>query len=146
MTNTFGYCLQFSSVEEAVATRNAVHYLKWPKKGESNLEADFVNPIEVTIRCENAEQAPAVTHASPSLYQKRRRSVKDRLNPPLPPTISEKKKSQKGMRKVVPVEEVAHTQTKAPAIALDKRLKMTVTKPSIYYLALSEEQVQEKLS
>ncbi|PKI76347.1 hypothetical protein CRG98_003269 [Punica granatum] len=51
----------YSSVEEAVETRNAVYNLQWPPNGGRLLVAEFVEPEEVKARLEAPPQAPAPT-------------------------------------------------------------------------------------
>ncbi|XP_051114742.1 uncharacterized protein LOC127240231 [Andrographis paniculata] len=54
--------VSYSSVEEAVETRNAVYNLQWPPNGGRTLVAEFVEPQEVKARLE----APPVTPTTPS--------------------------------------------------------------------------------
>ncbi|XP_022867038.1 uncharacterized protein LOC111386794 [Olea europaea var. sylvestris] len=54
--------VSYSSVEEAVETRNAVYNLQWPSNGGRLLVAEFVDPQEVKTRVE----APPLSPATPS--------------------------------------------------------------------------------
>ncbi|KAL0395616.1 UNVERIFIED_CONTAM: 60S ribosomal protein L30 [Sesamum calycinum] len=54
--------VQYSSVEEAVETRNSVYNLQWPPNGGRLLVAEFVDPQEVKTRVE----APPASPATPS--------------------------------------------------------------------------------
>jgi apoptotic chromatin condensation inducer in the nucleus len=66
--------MQYSSVEEATETRNAVYNLQWPPNGGRLLVAEFVDPQEVKTRAEEAPQTPTTpASAGPTV-------------PPAPPT------------------------------------------------------------
>ncbi|KAL2504578.1 SAP domain-containing protein [Abeliophyllum distichum] len=54
--------VSYSSVEEAVETRNAMYNLQWPPNGGRLLVAEFVDPQEVKTRVE----APPLSPATPS--------------------------------------------------------------------------------
>lgn len=55
--------VQYSSVEEATATRNALFNLQWPPQGGRLLTAEFVDPSEVKLRSDG-EKAAATTTAT----------------------------------------------------------------------------------
>jgi len=50
---------QYSSVEEATATRNALYNLQWPPQGGRLLTAEFVDPSEVKLRSDGEKAAAA---------------------------------------------------------------------------------------
>ncbi|KAK6792404.1 hypothetical protein RDI58_011485 [Solanum bulbocastanum] len=95
---------QYSSVEEAIETRNAVYNLQWPPKGGRLLVADFVAPQQVQTKIDGREPAtpeanhsPAMPPASssvqapPAWQQGRKQQVESehpltRQPPPAPPT------------------------------------------------------------
>ncbi|WOG81820.1 hypothetical protein DCAR_0100971 [Daucus carota subsp. sativus] len=52
--------VNFSSIEEAIETRNAVYNLQWPANGGRLLVAEFVEPQEVQMRIE-APHSPAAS-------------------------------------------------------------------------------------
>ncbi|XP_073304219.1 uncharacterized protein [Primulina huaijiensis] len=54
--------VSYSSIEEAVDTRNAVYNLQWPPNGGRMLVAEFVDPQEVKARVE----APPASSTTPS--------------------------------------------------------------------------------
>lgn len=60
--------VSYSSVEEAVETRNAVYNLQWPPNGGRLLVAEFVDPQEVKTRVEAPPASPATpsSNAAPS--------------------------------------------------------------------------------
>ncbi|KAI3462037.1 hypothetical protein Pfo_018700 [Paulownia fortunei] len=60
--------VSYSSVEEAVGTRNAVYNLQWPPNGGRLLVAEFVDPQEVKTRAEAPPASPATpsTSAAPT--------------------------------------------------------------------------------
>ncbi|PRQ48877.1 putative transcription regulator SAP family [Rosa chinensis] len=85
----------YSSVEEAVETRNAVYNLQWPTNGGRLLVADFVDPQEVQTRVQNP-QTPATPVSAPvapafsatSQHQPSPRLSKQQLQQQLPPPPS----------------------------------------------------------
>ncbi|XP_039031001.1 uncharacterized protein LOC120165583 [Hibiscus syriacus] len=105
----------YSSVEEAIETRNALYNLRWPTNGGRLLVAEFVDPHEVKALT-SQPQPSAHQHISPS-------SAKLLLVPP-PSPPSEGPDS--------------------PMVTLDDLFWKTKATPKIYYLPLSEEQVAAK--
>ncbi|KAG5612551.1 hypothetical protein H5410_023832 [Solanum commersonii] len=57
----------YSSVEEAIETRNAVYNLQWPPKGGRLLVADFVAPQQVQTKIDGREPATPATNRSPAV-------------------------------------------------------------------------------
>ncbi|KAJ7556291.1 hypothetical protein O6H91_05G077700 [Diphasiastrum complanatum] len=133
----------YSTVEEAIATRNALYNLQWPSAGGKMLVAEFVDPDEVKDKCKSAVDKPNATAvttpcAAASLNDQISPSSAGRLPtfglPPPPPPQREKATSP-------PKKE------QEPAIpTLDDLFKKTRAKPHIYYLPLTEEQVTTKLA
>lgn len=58
--------VQYSSVEEAIATRNALYNVQWPPQGGRLLTAEFVEPSEVKSRCDAEKAAAATAAATPA--------------------------------------------------------------------------------
>ncbi|XP_060198812.1 uncharacterized protein LOC132627470 isoform X1 [Lycium barbarum] len=155
----------YSSVEEAIETRNAVYNLQWPPKGGRLLVADFVDPQQVQIKIDGREAAspatnpsPAVPPASSSLQalppwqQGRKQQVESehpltrqpppappltRQPPPAPPTAPPIKE-----RLAPPVAD----KNDPPVITLDDLFRKTKAAPRIYYLPLTDEEVAKKLA
>eukprot|EP01018_Ginkgo_biloba_P008458 Gb_05925 [translate_table: standard] len=138
----------YSSVEEATATRNALYNLKWPITGGRLLVAEFADPEEVKLRCEEKSvnltitpnSIPQTTHStkdsSPLALQGPSAQVTPHARPPQLPA-SKDKLTLASMKEPEP----------EPAIyTLDDLFKKTRAKPHIYYLPLTEEQVAAKLS
>jgi apoptotic chromatin condensation inducer in the nucleus len=147
----------YSTVEEAVATRNALYNLQWPPQGGRLLTAEFVESEEVKIRCdgekaalsnvvpprgpvppparetpaEHAVSAPPPTHPS-SLPPVPASGLPP--PPPLPPPPRE--------RPSMPSKQEMELQ----GPTLDDLFKKTRAKPHIYYLPLTEKDVAEKLA
>ncbi|XP_024539361.1 SAFB-like transcription modulator [Selaginella moellendorffii] len=123
----------YSSVDEAVATRNALHNLKWPVIGGKQLVAEFVEPEEVKLKVESgSNDKPTVTiprgcttggSAFPSPHTP--------VSPVAPPAHKEKP--------APPPKREAETM-----VTLDDLFKKTSAKPNIYYLPLTEAQVAAK--
>ncbi|KAK4264873.1 hypothetical protein QN277_025995 [Acacia crassicarpa] len=144
----------YSSVDEAIETRNAVYNLQWPPNGGRLLLAEFVEPEEVKMKVEVPPvQAAAVSSTpvvpptpptsqpepSPRRHQEQR-PVPATLPPPpplskLPPAVRERLPSPPPLpEKVDP-----------PIVTLDDLFRKTRATPRIYYLPLSEEKVAAKL-
>lgn len=144
--------MQYSSVEEAMETRNAVYNLQWPTNGGRLLAAEFVDPEEVKIRVEAPPQAPStpvtpgptIPPAPPTLQPQPspRQLVKKEKLPP-PPPLSNPPQARERLPLPPPpplLEKVA-----PPIVTLDDLFKKTKTTPRIYFLPLSDEQVAAKL-
>ncbi|KAE8704905.1 hypothetical protein F3Y22_tig00110432pilonHSYRG00020 [Hibiscus syriacus] len=105
----------YSSVEEAIETRNALYNLQWPTNGGRLLVAQFVDPHEVKT---------LTSLPQPSGHQQ--------VWPP-----SEK-------RLPVPLLSPPSEGLDSPMVTLDDLFWKTKATPKIYYLPLSEEQVAAK--
>lgn len=165
--------MQYSSVEEAVETRNAVYNLQWPPNGGRLLVAEFVDPQEVKTRVEAPSAPPATpTNAAPTFST-------PQLPPALPPQPSPR---QQVLRQQLPspslppppppsnppaVRERIHLardqplpardrlnlppppplpeKVDPPIVTLDDLFRKTKAIPRIYYLPLSDDQVAAKL-
>ncbi|XAR62296.1 hypothetical protein NMG60_11017009 [Bertholletia excelsa] len=135
----------YSSIEEAIETRNAVYNLQWPPNGGRLLVAEFVDPQEVKMRVEAPPQSPATPVSSgptispsPRVMQpptsssqpvQRHPLPPPPLPPPPPPPLS-----NPPVRERISLPPSPHL--------LKKKTKAT---PRIYYLPLSDEQVAAKL-
>lgn len=159
----------YSSVEEAIETRNAVYNLQWPPNGGRQLVAEFVEPQEVKARLEapptptpapppdSAPTAPlniGLTAVAPPMVQPqpspRQLPLRQQQLPPPPPLLHpQAKASQERDRLPLPLpppppplsEKVDPT-----IVTLDVLFKKTKASPRIYYLPLSEDQVAAKLA
>ena len=125
--------LQYSSVEEAVTTRNGVYNLQWPPNGGRLLVADFVDPEEVKARIEAPPESPVPT--TPVAVVANRQvpvnalpTPKEKLPVPVP----------------VPQPPAPAKVVEPPILTLDDLFKKTKATPRIYYLPLTEEQVAAK--
>ncbi|KAK4722369.1 hypothetical protein R3W88_012602 [Solanum pinnatisectum] len=88
----------YSSVEEAIETRNAVYNLQWPPKGGRLLVADFVAPQQVQTKIDGREPATPVTNHSPAV-------------PPAPSSVQAPPAWQQGPKQQV---ESEHPLTRQP--------------------------------
>ncbi|KAF5737964.1 apoptotic chromatin condensation inducer in the nucleus-like isoform X2 [Tripterygium wilfordii] len=148
----------YSSVEEAVETRNAVYNLKWPYNGGRLLVAEFVDPQEVKIRVEapqgpphapavsvNIASPPAAITPQPSPSSHQRVSRKQLPSPPPilppPPPLS----NPLPVRERLTVPQLSE-KVDPPIVTLDDLFRKTKATPWIYYLPLSEEQVALKIA
>ncbi|MCD9639370.1 hypothetical protein HAX54_023811 [Datura stramonium] len=145
----------YSSVEEAIETRNAVYNLQWPPKGGRLLVADFVDPQQVQTKIDGREPATPATNLSPAMppasssvqappvrQQGRKQQVESehpvtRQPPPAPPTAPPIKE-----RLAPPVAD----KIEPPVITLDDLFRKTKAAPRIYYLPLTDEEVAKKLA
>ncbi|MQL96558.1 hypothetical protein Taro_029238 [Colocasia esculenta] len=148
----------YSSVEEAVSSRNALYNLQWPPNGGRLLTADFVDPQEVKAHVE-APQSPAAAGPSaalqpsapslerPNASQPPPQSDKQQLPPPppsQPPPASQAPPARE--REGLPLPPPPPNKPEPPILTLDDLFKKTRATPRIYYLPLSEEQVAAKLA
>ncbi|XP_057500976.1 formin-like protein 5 [Actinidia eriantha] len=148
----------YSSVEEAVETRNAVYNLQWPPNGGRLLVAEFVDPQEVKMRAEASPQSPATpvgpgptipptTALQPSQPSPRQLVQRQQLPPslPLPPPPPLSHPPQARERLSLPPPPPLPEKVDPPIVTLDDLFRKTEATPRIYYLPLSDEQVAAKL-
>lgn len=144
--------MQYSSVEEAIETRNAVYNLQWPTNGGRLLVAEFVDPQEVKIRVEAPPQSPStpvtpgptIPSAQPTLQPEpspRQLVQKEKLPPP--PPLSNPPQARERLR--LPPPPPLPEKLDPPIVTLDDLFKKTKATPRIYYLPLTDEQVAAKL-
>ncbi|KAL5198372.1 hypothetical protein ABZP36_001884 [Zizania latifolia] len=149
----------YSSVEEAVATRNAVYNLQWPPNNHSYLVAEFVDPQEVKAKLEAPPPSPAIStttattpKAAPSQQSKANQTMPpphaggaSRGQFPTPPTLQPPPTSDQGQ-----AGEKLPSTPKNPAepsaVTLDDLFRKTQASPRIYYMPLSEEVVSARLA
>ncbi|PIA48021.1 hypothetical protein AQUCO_01400545v1 [Aquilegia coerulea] len=148
----------FSSVEEAIETRNGLYNLQWPPNGGRLLVAEFVDPQEVKIRAEAPPQPspapvsnkPAPTTAPSQLQPSPRQNVpKQQLPPPPstlppPPPLSDPLIVRERLSLPLPPPPPLAKKPDPPIVTLDDLFRKTKATPRIYYLPLSEEQVAAK--
>ncbi|CAN6454419.1 unnamed protein product [Victoria cruziana] len=147
----------YSSVDEAVATRDALYNLQWPPNGGRLLTAEFVEPEDVKLRVEGGSQSPT-TVSQPTLPPQSNQvnpnastklppvvlpSPKQPLPPP-PPLTPQARPQHVGRERLPPPPPTRKVE--APVVTLDDLFKKTRATPRIYYLPLSEEQVAAKLA
>ncbi|XP_008798424.2 apoptotic chromatin condensation inducer in the nucleus-like [Phoenix dactylifera] len=146
----------YSSVEEAVATRNAVYNLQWPPNGGKLLAAEFVDPQEVKQHVEAPPQSSAPISSSPvtpkaspfeqpqASQPSRQHTLRQQLPPPptLPPPPPT---SDPPVGERLPAPPPLKKPEQA-VVTLDDFFKKTKASPRIYFLPLSEEQVMAKLA
>ncbi|KAL3818891.1 hypothetical protein ACJIZ3_004796 [Penstemon smallii] len=152
--------VSYSSVEEAVETRNAVYNLQWPPNGGRLLVAEFVDPQEVKTRLEAPPATPSSNAAQPQptgppLPSPRQQVLKQQLPPPTlppPPPVRERlnpPREQQPLlareRQNLPPPPPLQEKIEPPIVTLDDLFKKTKAIPRIYYLPLSDEQVAAKL-
>ncbi|XP_038891971.1 apoptotic chromatin condensation inducer in the nucleus [Benincasa hispida] len=143
----------YSSVEEAMKTRDAVYNLQWPPNGGRLLMAEFVDPQEVKNRVEApqtptpAAVAPPVSNVlppvqpEPSPRQPRQQHAPPPSLPPPPPTNN---LAQAREQLPLPPPPALPDKVDTPIVTLDDLFRKTKATPRIYYLPLSDEQVQVK--
>ncbi|XP_021714127.1 actin cytoskeleton-regulatory complex protein PAN1-like [Chenopodium quinoa] len=142
----------YSSIEEAMETRNAVYNLQWPPNGGRQLLAEFVDPEEVKARSEKpapspaapvssgpavAELSPTVTQPSPRQQSLRQQMAQQPSLPPPPPLTN----PPQAREWAVPPPPPPMEKVEAPIVTLDDLFRKTKATPRIYYLPLSDEQV-----
>lgn len=146
----------FSSVDEAVATRDAVYNLQWPPNNGNKLVAEFVDPQEVKLKVDPppppaapvspaaAARAPPVQQTQPSQSVPRQAATPKEQLPPPPPLAKPPVADPAALAR----ERLPPTPKKPepPVVTLDDLFKKTQSSPRIYYLPLSEEEVAAKLA
>ncbi|TKY60324.1 Apoptotic chromatin condensation inducer [Spatholobus suberectus] len=145
----------YSSVEEAIETRNAVYNLQWPPNGGRLLVAEYVDPQEVKMKLEapptqvapvsNNSTVPSATPTSlpePSPRQYREQPPVAATLPP-PPPLS---RPPPAAREPLPSPPPLPKKIDQPFVTLDDLFRKTGATPRIYYLPLSDEQVAAKLA
>ncbi|KAI4317226.1 hypothetical protein L6164_025115 [Bauhinia variegata] len=145
----------YSSVEEAIKTRDAVYNLQWPPNGGRLLVAEFVDPQEVKVRQEapptqaasvstgsTVPSAPPTSQQEPSPRQHREQPPVPHTLPP-PPSLS---KAPPAVRERLPSPPPVAEKVEPPIVTLDDLFRKTRATPRIYYLPRSEEQVAAKLA
>ncbi|KAG2551583.1 hypothetical protein PVAP13_9KG404900 [Panicum virgatum] len=147
----------FSSVDEAVATRDAVYNLQWPPNNGNKLVAEFVDPQEVKLKVEPppppaAPVSPAAVARVPPVQQaqvnqnvlRQSATPKEQLPPPpplaKPPMAADPAASARERLPPTP------KKPEPPVVTLDDLFRKTQSSPRIYYLPLSEEEVAAKLA
>ncbi|KAM6563751.1 hypothetical protein CsatB_023749 [Cannabis sativa] len=155
----------YSSVEEAIETRNAVYNLQWPPNGGRLLLAEFVDPQEVKTRLETpptpvasanaahvaspkATPVPSIPLAAQPQQSPRQTRQQPQLAPPpsLPPPPPLSNPPQARERLPLPPPPPLPEKLDPPIVTLDDLFRKTKATPRIYYLPLSEEQVATKLA
>ncbi|KAL6227816.1 hypothetical protein ACLB2K_001772 [Fragaria x ananassa] len=148
----------YSSVEEAVETRNGLYNLQWPTNGGRLLVADFVDPQEVQTRVQNPQTpvTPVSAPVAPAISATAQHQPSPRLSrqqlqqqlppppslPPPPPLSSLPPKERLPLPPPPPLLE----KVDPPLVTLDDLFRKTKATPRIYYLPLSQEQVEAKLA
>ncbi|CAL5084168.1 unnamed protein product [Urochloa decumbens] len=144
----------YSSVEEAVATRNAVYNLQWPPNNHNYLVAEFVDPQEVKLKLEALplSQVPISPSTATAPQAPSQQLNANQTLPPHPaallPTPAPHFKllpaSGPGpAREMLPPPPPRNLE---PARTLDDLFKKTQAYPRIYYMPLSDEEVSAKLA
>ncbi|GMI67894.1 ACINUS [Hibiscus trionum] len=148
--------MQYSSVEEAIDTRNTVYNLQWPPNGGRLLVADFVDPLEVKTRVDAPPQTPT-THGTysatapqaqpaslpqppPRQQVSRHKLPPPSALPPPPPPLS----NPPLVLERLPLPPPPPEKPDLPIVTLDDLFWKTKAIPRIYYLPLSDEQVAAK--
>ncbi|MCO5611163.1 hypothetical protein L7F22_065413 [Adiantum nelumboides] len=130
----------YSKVEEAVAARNGLYDRQWPPSFGNLLVADFVEATEVKIRSDGTfEKMSAPASTTPRGF------------PNHSPALGTMHGHPNTLVSVPPLRERQFVQApikdpEPPVPTLDDLFRRTTTKPHIYYLPLTDEQVAEKLA
>lgn len=149
----------YSSVEEAVETRNALYNIQWPpNNGGRPLVAEFVDPQEVKMRTEapppspaapvsTGSTTPAAAPTSQPQPSPRQPAARQQLPPPptLPPPPPITNPAPAREQFTLPPPPPLPEKLDPPIVTLDDLFRKTKATPRIYYLPLSEEQVAAKL-
>ncbi|XP_078444202.1 SAP domain-containing protein [Wolffia australiana] len=138
----------YATVEEAEATRNAVYNLQWPPNGGRLLVADFVDPHEVKAHVEGPPQTsiPAVAPTPVTAQSERSPAgpVASRPPPPHAPAVVTGVREKPQLLPPPPPPPPPANVAELPVLTLDDLFKKTNAVPRIYYLPLTDEQVNAK--
>jgi len=146
----------YSSVEEAVATRNAVYNLQWPPNNHNYLVAEFVDPQEVKLKLEAPppSQVPiSPSTVTPSQAAPFQQHSANQTLPPHPATGL--LPTPAALAKLPPISGPGPARDMLPpppprklepALTLEDLFEKTQAYPRIYYMPLSEEEVSAKLA
>ncbi|XP_076919142.1 uncharacterized protein LOC143579843 [Bidens hawaiensis] len=164
MDNIKTHCyVTYSSVEEAIETRNAVYNLQWPTNGGHLLIAEFVDPSEVKARTEPppaATKPPQLTQLPPPpplplpppppAATRPPRQTQLLPPPPLPlppppPLYHPPPSREPPVAVALPPPPPLPENMKPPVVTLDDLFRKTRATPRIYYLPLSADEVAAKL-
>ncbi|KAF8046772.1 hypothetical protein N665_3439s0001 [Sinapis alba] len=141
MDNIKTHCyVSYSSVEEALATREAVYNLQWPSNGGRLLTAEFVGSEEVKAKLEAPLPPPPQPKPQPQALTPSRPPTT--ALPPPPPLA----KAPPVIERLPPPPPLVPEEQEPPIVTLDDLFKKTKAIPRIYYLPLSEDQVAAKLA
>ncbi|CAN6206150.1 unnamed protein product [Urochloa humidicola] len=145
----------YSSVEEAVATRNAVYNLQWPPNNHNYLVAEFVDPQEVKLKLEAPPRSQASVSPSTTTAPQAVPSQQPNANQTLPPHPAALLPTAAPHFKLLPASGPGPAREMLPpppprnlepARTLDDLFKKTRAYPRIYYMPLSDEEVSAKLA
>ncbi|TVU37787.1 hypothetical protein EJB05_11122 [Eragrostis curvula] len=146
----------YSSVEEAVATRNAVYNLQWPPNNGSYLIAEFVDPQEVKFKLEPPPPSPVPATPNSATTPKLAPCQLSNADPTIAPHAAATSigilPTPASLAKLPPTSNPGpareslppRPENLEPALKLDDLFKKTHAYPRIYYMPLSEEEVSAK--
>ncbi|KAK3125761.1 hypothetical protein QOZ80_7BG0609420 [Eleusine coracana subsp. coracana] len=148
----------YSSVEEAVATRNAVYNLQWPPNNGSCLVAEFVDSQEVKLKVEPLPPSPVPVNPSRATTPEAATCTWQRsyANQTITPHAAAASRgllpTPAPLAKLLPTSETTTAREKfppprknlEPALKLDDLFKKTQAYPRIYYMPLSEKEALAK--
>ncbi|GJN33163.1 hypothetical protein PR202_gb21730 [Eleusine coracana subsp. coracana] len=149
---------KYSSVEEAVATRNAVYNLQWPPNNGSCLVAEFVDSQEVKLKVEPLPPSPVPVNPSRATTPEAATCTWQRsyANQTITPHAAAASRgllpTPAPLAKLLPTSETTTAREKfppprknlEPALKLDDLFKKTQAYPRIYYMPLSEKEALAK--
>ncbi|WOG93710.1 hypothetical protein DCAR_0312997 [Daucus carota subsp. sativus] len=150
--------VSYSAIEEAVETRNAVYNLQWPANGGRLLVAEFVEPQEVQMRIEApppivapvlpAVPVPMQSQPSPRVPVQRQVPQAQPHFPVSLPQLAPAPVSNPpaARERALPPPPPPPERVEPPIVTLDDLFRKTKATPRIYYLPLSDEQVNAKQS
>uniref|UniRef100_A0ACD5ULD8 Uncharacterized protein n=1 Tax=Avena sativa TaxID=4498 RepID=A0ACD5ULD8_AVESA len=150
----------YSSVDEAVATRNAVYNLQWPLNNGSYLVVEFVDPHEVKLNLEHPPPPPVLNSLRTDTAPKAAAFQQSQANQTMLPHGAGTSRGvlpvPQPLPKLFPISKPGSEREMLPpppkkpetkrALSLDDLFKRTKATPMIYYLPLSEEEVSAKLA
>uniref|UniRef100_K3ZR26 SAP domain-containing protein n=1 Tax=Setaria italica TaxID=4555 RepID=K3ZR26_SETIT len=138
----------YSSVEEAVATRNAIYNLQWPPNNRNYLVAEFVDPEEVELKLEAPPPSQVPISLSTAIAPQAAPFQQPNANQTLPPQpAAALLPTPAPLAKLPPISGPGPAREMLlpppprnlePPRTLDDLFKKTQVHPRIYYMPLSE--------
>ncbi|GAM25162.1 hypothetical protein SAMD00019534_083370 [Acytostelium subglobosum LB1] len=150
MNDVRSYCfVTFATEEEAIATRNRLHGLVWPELNRTKLSVEYSSEKEFEIAQKHSRSSVPVISEAPEPVaagnggKQKQQKKKQQQNE----SDTSSNKSTTSSASTTSTTTTTTTTPPPPALSkadMDKLYRKTVTKPEIYYLPLTDEEVEAR--